>query len=79
MAVDTCPNALAMDTSDYFGEMLIKHVFDPLLKGEPSDVIARSMILEKGVLTSRFAYLSDFAQICSSRKSDMSLSSKTDG
>ena len=62
MAVDTCPNALAMDTSVYFGEMLIKHVFDPLLKGEPSDVIARSMILEKGALTSRFAYLSEFAQ-----------------
>ena len=25
MAVDTCPNALAKDTSAYFGEMLIKH------------------------------------------------------
>ena len=62
MAVDTCPNALAIDTSAYFGEMLIKHVFDPLLKGEPSDVLARSMILEKGALTTRFAYLSEFAQ-----------------
>lgn len=62
MAVDTCPNALAIDTSAYFGEMLIKHIFDPLLKGEPSDVIERSMILEKGALTSRFVYLSDFAQ-----------------
>lgn len=62
MAVDTCPNALAMDTSAYFGEMLTKHVFEPLLKGEHSDVIDRSMILKKGVLTPRFDYLTDFAK-----------------
>ena len=62
MAVDTCPNALAMDTSAYFGEMLSKHVFEPLLKGEHSDVIDRSMILKEGQLTPRFAYLKDFAE-----------------
>ncbi len=62
MAVDTCPNALAMDTSEYFGGMLIKHVFEPLLNGESSDVINRSMILRGGVLTPRFEYLSDFAR-----------------
>lgn len=61
MAVDTCPNALAMDTSEYFGEMLVKHVFDPLLKCEQSDIIQRSMILREGKLTPRFAYLQDFA------------------
>ena len=62
MAVDTCPNALAMDTSEYFGSMLIKHVIEPLLNGEPSEVIHRSMILEKGRLTPRFEYLEDFAK-----------------
>ncbi len=62
MAVDTCPNALAMDTSAYFGEMLTKHVFEPLLKGEHSDVIDRSMILKDGQLTPRFFYLKDFAE-----------------
>jgi alanine dehydrogenase len=62
MAVDTCPNALAMDTSEYFGSMLMKHVFEPLLKGEHSDVIDRSMILKEGNLTPRFEYLKDFAQ-----------------
>jgi alanine dehydrogenase len=62
MAVDTCPNALAMDTSAYFGEMLMKHVFEPLLKGEHSEVIQRSMILKNGELTSKFDYLADFAQ-----------------
>ena len=62
MAVDTCPNALAMDTSAYFGEMLTKHVFEPLLKGEHSEVIDRSMILKEGQLTPRFAYLKDYAE-----------------
>jgi alanine dehydrogenase len=62
MAVDTCPNALAMDTSAYFGEMLIKHVFEPLLEGEHSEVIDRSMILKKGELTPRFDYLTNFAK-----------------
>jgi alanine dehydrogenase len=62
MAVDTCPNALAMDTSAYFGEMLMKHVFEPLMKGEHSEVIERSMILKDGVLTPKFNYLTDFAK-----------------
>lgn len=62
MAVDTCPNALAMDTSSYFGEMLTKHVFEPLLEGKHSDVIDRSMILKEGQLTPRFDYLKDFAE-----------------
>ena len=62
MAVDTCPNALAMDTSAYFGDMLIKHVFEPLMKGEHSEVIQRSMILNKGELTPKFDYLTDFVK-----------------
>ena len=62
MAVDTCPNALAMDTSEYFGTMLMHHVFGPLLKGEYSKVIERSMILKNGELTPRFSYLKDFAK-----------------
>lgn len=63
MAVDTCPNALALDTSAYFGEMLIKHVFVPMLKNEKSSVIERSTILEEGKLTERFSYLKEFATI----------------
>ena len=62
MAVDTCPNALALDTSEYFGGMLIQHVFEPLLKGEHSEVIQRSMILKDGELTPRFDYLAAFAR-----------------
>ena len=62
MSVDNCPNALARDASEYFGKMLTEHVFESLLKGERSDVIERSMILDKGRLTSRFAYLKEFSE-----------------
>ena len=62
MAVDTCPNALAIDTSEYFGKMLVEHVFEPLLKEEHSSVIDRSMILKNGSLTARFGYLKDFSE-----------------
>ena len=62
MAVDTCPNALAMDTSAYFGDMLMKYVIPNLLSGEHSEVIRRGTIIEKGELTPRFAYLKDFAE-----------------
>lgn len=63
MAVDTCPNALPMDTSEYFGKMLIEHVFEPLLKGVQSKVIERATIIKKGKLTERFAYLTDFIKV----------------
>ncbi|MBO4659044.1 MAG: hypothetical protein J5637_05425 [Prevotella sp.] len=64
MAVDTCPNALAHDSSKYFGDMLIQHVFIPLLKGEAdqSQVIRGATILDKGQLTERFSYLEAFAK-----------------
>ena len=61
-AVDTCPNALPMDASNYFGEMLIPHVFEPLLKGEYSKVIDGATIVKDGKLTEKFSYLSDFAK-----------------
>lgn len=64
MAVDTCPNALAIDASKYFGDMLTEFVFKPLLRGEgaTSKVIGRATIVERGHLTERFAYLEDFAK-----------------
>lgn len=62
MAVDTCPNALAMDTSAYFGEMLMKHVFTPLLTGVHSSVIEGATIVEHGALTPKFEYLKAFSE-----------------
>ncbi len=61
MAVDTCPNALPMDASKYFGEMLIPIVFHPLLEGKESKVIEGATIVVDGKLTKKFDYLSDFA------------------
>lgn len=61
-AVDTCPNALPMDASKYFGDMLIPHVFEPLLKCEHSNVIEGSTIVKNGKLTEKFSYLKDFAE-----------------
>ena len=62
MAVDTCPNALPMDASKYFGDMLIPHVFRPLLERKESKVIDGATIVKSGAITSRFSYLSKFAQ-----------------
>ena len=64
MAVDTLPNALALDTSKYFGEMLSKYVFEDILSGnkENSKVIQRATILRKGRLTPNFSYLEQYAK-----------------
>ncbi len=64
MAVDTCPNALAIDASEYFGEMLIPFVFEPLLSGnmETSSVINKATIVKEGKLTDRYGYLENFSK-----------------
>ncbi len=62
MAVDTCPNALALDTSAYFGDMLMQHVLPGLLSGIHNEVVQRGTILEKGQLTPHFDYLESFAK-----------------
>ena len=61
MAIDTCPNALPRDASDYFGARFCEHVLEPLLRGKDSSVLERSTILQEGQLTPGFQYLSDFA------------------
>ena len=64
MAVDTCPNALAIDASEYFGEMLTEYVFRPLLRGEGhlSEVIMKSTIVRDGKLTEKYNYLKSFSE-----------------
>jgi alanine dehydrogenase len=64
MAVDTCPNALAIDASEYFGEMLIEYVFKPLLSndGDASEIIRKATIVKDGRLTEQFSYLEDFTK-----------------
>lgn len=61
MAVDNLPCELPRDASDGFGKHLMERVF-PSLFGEDKDgVIKRAMILEKGELTERFQYLTEYA------------------
>ena len=62
MAVDTCPNALAIDTSRYFGEMLSEQVFSLLLSGNTAaPLIQRATILNNGNLTDHYSYLTEFS------------------
>lgn len=62
MAVDTCPNALAIDTSAYFGETLSEHVLPLILTGNLSHpIISRATILSAGKLTDKYAYLKSYA------------------
>jgi hypothetical protein len=64
MAVDTCPNALALDASEYFGDMLTEHVFKPMLKNssEENPVVEGATIIRNGKLTSNYSYLENFAK-----------------
>lgn len=62
MAVDTCPNALAIDTSAYFGDMLTLHVLEDLMQNKINNVVKGGTILDKGQLTEKFQYLDDFAK-----------------
>lgn len=60
MAVDTCPNALAIDSSSFFGDALVNHVLRPLLNRTTSDVIDGGTILRAGKLTRKFDYLKNW-------------------
>ena len=60
MAVGNLPNELPRDASHYFGEQLIKHVFEDLV-GNSSEIIDRATMAKAGKLTPGFAYLQDYA------------------
>ena len=60
MAVGNLPNELPRDASRYFGEQLIKHVLDPLVKGG-SPIIERATMVKKGELAPRYQYLAAYA------------------
>ena len=64
MAVDTCPNALALDTSKYFGETLSEYVFPLILEGRFDDpILSRATILKNGHLTDKYSYLKEYAEV----------------
>lgn len=59
MCVSNLPNELPRDASQYFGDQLMKYVFEDLLQ-EESEVIANATIVKNGQLTDRFAYLEGY-------------------
>jgi alanine dehydrogenase len=61
MAVGNLPNELPRDASRYFGEQLIKHVLNDLLKGG-SKIIDRATMVRGGALTEPFRYLEGYAR-----------------
>lgn len=61
MAVGNLPNELPRDASRYFGEQLIKHVLEDMVKGG-SPVIDRATMVRKGELTEPFRYLENYAR-----------------
>ena len=60
MAVGNLPNELPRDASRYFGEQLIKHVLDPLVRGG-SPIIERATMVREGQLTTPYKYLETYA------------------
>ena len=63
MAVDTLPNALALETSKYFGEKLMENIVENLLSENvlENEIIRRATILNNGELTDKYLYLKEFA------------------
>ena len=60
MAVGNLPNELPRDASRYFGEQLIKHVLEDLIKGS-SDVLDRATMVKNGQLTKQYDHLKTYA------------------
>ncbi|HVI43834.1 MAG TPA: NAD(P)-dependent oxidoreductase [Chitinophaga sp.] len=61
MCVSNLPNELPRDASQYFGDQLMKYVFDELLKPE-SEMISNATIAANSALTERFSYLEDYVK-----------------
>ncbi|GEP98249.1 NAD(P)-dependent oxidoreductase [Chitinophaga cymbidii] len=60
MCVGNLPNELPRDASQFFGDQLMKYVFDELLK-DKSPLIEKATITRNGRLTERYAYLQEYA------------------
>jgi len=61
MAVDNLPCELPRDSSEGFGNDLVKDVLPHLLGDDADGIIANSSITKDGALTEKFKYLSDYA------------------
>jgi alanine dehydrogenase len=64
MAVDTCPNALANEASESFGNQFLTNILPRLLKDGINDtVINNGTILINGELNKNYLYLKDYVRL----------------
>jgi saccharopine dehydrogenase (NAD+, L-lysine-forming) len=61
MAVGNLPNELPREASEHFGNQLLKYIFEDLISGG-SPVIECATMVQKGDITPRFEYLTDYAE-----------------
>lgn len=62
MAVDNLPGELPRNASSDFGQILIDDVFPYLFGNDDKEILKRSTIAEKGMLTEPFSYLKEYAE-----------------
>lgn len=62
MAVGNLPNELPRDSSQYFGEQLIKYVLNDIVNGR-SVILENATIVKKGKLTPHFNYMKEYAGV----------------
>ena len=60
MAVGNLPNELPRDASRYFGEQILKYIFDDLISGG-SKIIENATIVKEGKLTDGYGYMKKYA------------------
>jgi len=60
MAVGNLPNELPRDASRYFGEQILKYIFDDLISGG-SKIIENATIVKHGKLTDGYRYMKKYA------------------
>ena len=59
MAVDTLPNALSAESSDWFSSVVCKYIIPELMK-QNSEVLDRATQIKKGCVADRFSFLKDW-------------------
>ena len=62
MSIDNLPGELPRDASSDYGKQLIDNVLHDLFNENPTAMIQRATITEKGELTPQYAYLNDYVK-----------------
>jgi hypothetical protein len=60
MTIDNLPNELPRESSKTFGKQFITRIMGELMKSDPSEMLERATIAEKGQLKPGFSYLEEW-------------------